>query len=78
MTRAMFDAGVATASGTHRIDTIAASREDAGLMGVRRSTRLLRVQRTTFSRDGRPIEHSDDRYAPDTISFTIHSTSSSV
>lgn len=67
-------AGFAIASGTHRIDTVAASREDADLLGLRRSTRLLRLRRETQTHDGRPIEYGDDRYAPDTMTFEVHAS----
>ncbi|GAA3659894.1 GntR family transcriptional regulator [Microbacterium marinilacus] len=71
---AMLAEGIATSYGSHRIDTVAASGEDAELLGVRRSMRLLRVRRETSARDGRPIEWGDDRYAPDTITFEVHAT----
>lgn len=74
VTRAMLDAGVAMAYGSHRIDTVSAAREDAEALDVRRSMRLLRVQRVTFARDGRPIECGDDRYAPDVITFQVHAS----
>jgi GntR family transcriptional regulator len=71
---AMQEAGVSMAYATHRIDTVAASAEDAEILGIRRSTRLLRVRRETSAEDGRPIEHGDDRYAPDTITFEVHAS----
>lgn len=71
---AMQDAGITMAFGTHRIDTIAASSEDAELLGLRRSTRLLRLRRETKTQDGSPIEYGDDRYAPDTITFEVHAS----
>ncbi|WP_194421348.1 GntR family transcriptional regulator [Microbacterium abyssi] len=67
-------AGFAMASGTHRIDTVAASSEDAELLGVRRSTRLLRLRRETQTHDGIPIEYGDDRYAPGTMTFEVHAS----
>ncbi|WP_300268377.1 GntR family transcriptional regulator [Microbacterium sp.] len=71
---ALQDAGIAMASAQHRIDTVAASSEDAEILGVRRSTRLLRVRRETSTADGRPIEYGDDRYAPDTVTFEVHAS----
>lgn len=71
---AMQTAGIVMAYGTHRIDTVAASVEDAEVLGVRRSTRLLRVRRETSAPDGRPIEYGDDRYAPDTITFEVYAS----
>lgn len=76
VTKAMGRAGISMVYGEHRIDTVSASGEDAQLLGVRRSLRLMRVQRETYARDGRPIEHGDDRYAPDTVTFEVHSTAS--
>lgn len=67
-------AGFIMAFGTHRIDTVAASGEDAELLGLRRSTRLLRLRRETKTQDGMPIEYGDDRYAPDTITFEVHAS----
>lgn len=71
---AMQAAGIAMAYGTHKIDTVAASAEDADVLSVRRSTRLLRLRRETSAKDGRPIERGDDRYAPDTVTFEIHAS----
>ena len=71
---AMQAAGVVMAYSTHRIDTVAASPEDAAVLGVRRSTRLLRLRRETSAPDGRPIEYGDDRYAPDTVTFEVHAS----
>lgn len=72
--RALQAAGIEMAFGSHRIDTVLASAEDADALAVRRSTRLLRVRRVTSTSDGRPIESGDDRYAPDTITFEVHAS----
>lgn len=76
VTQAMLDAGVVPAHGVHHIDTVSASGEDAELLGVRRSTRLLRVRRESYARDGRAIEWGDDRYAPDVMTFEVHTSAS--
>lgn len=76
VTLAMREAGVVPVHAAHRIDTVSASGEDAELLGVRRSTRLLRVRRESYRRDGRPIESGDDRYAPDVMSFEVHTSAS--
>lgn len=76
VTDAMSAAGIVPASGDHRIDTVTASTEDAELLDVRRSVRLLRVQRVTSAQDGRPIESSDDRYAPDAVTFEVRTSTS--
>lgn len=76
VTQAMLEAGVVPVHGVHHIDTVPASGEDAELLGVRRSTRLLRVRRESFARDGRAIESGDDRYAPDVMTFEVHTSAS--
>lgn len=72
VTQAMLEAGVVPAHGVHHIDTASASGEDAALLGVRRSTRLLRLRRQSYARDGRAIESGDDRYAPDVMTLEVH------
>ncbi len=64
-------AGFAEAGGSHRIDAVAASSEDAAMLGVRRSSPLLRATRRAFAADGRPIDLSDDRYVPGAVSFEV-------
>lgn len=76
VTRAMEADGITMAYGEHRIDTTPASSDDAELLHVRRSTRLLRVRRVTYAADGRAIEWGDDRYAPDSVTFEVHSSAS--
>jgi GntR family transcriptional regulator len=56
--------GVDTAYARSVIDAIAATNDDAELLHVRRSSPLLRMERTTSAVDGRPIACSDDRYRP--------------
>lgn len=68
-TRALADAGVAVVFGNHRIEAVAASSEEARLLGVRRSGPLLQVQREVFAKDGRVVEYGVDRYLPGTIAF---------
>ncbi len=68
-TRALADAGVAVVFGNHRIEAVAATSEEARLLGVRRSSPLLEVRREAFARDGRVIEFGVDRYLPNTIVF---------
>lgn len=68
-------AGYGESFGSHRIDAVGASSEDARLLGVRRSSPLLRVRRQAFARDGRPIDLTEDRYLPDSVSFEASSTS---
>ncbi|OII65319.1 GntR family transcriptional regulator [Streptomyces sp. CC53] len=68
------DAGLVFAYGEHTIDATAAGTRDADLLGVRRGSPLLRVRRVTTTREGRPVECSDDRYRADAVSFAIHNS----
>ncbi len=65
------DAGHEEASGTHRLDAVAASSDDARLLEVRRSSPLLLVDRHAFARDGRTLDMSEDRYLPGTVAFEV-------
>lgn len=69
--------GVVTAHADHAIDAVAASSTDAALLHVRRSSPLLRVRRTSFTGSGVPIEHGEDRYLPDTITFHAQTSNAS-
>lgn len=68
-TRALADAGIAVVFGNHRIEAVAATSDEARLLGVRRSSPLLEVRREAFAKDGRVIEFGVDRYLPNTIVF---------
>lgn len=68
-TRWLADAGIVITHGNHRIEAVAASSEDARLLGVRRSSPMLQVRRETYAANGRPVECGEDRYLPHTISF---------
>ena len=65
------DEGLVFAYGEHLIDAVAADTQDAELLGVRRTSPLLRVRRVTTTREGRPVEWSDDRYRSDAVSFRV-------
>lgn len=66
--------GVATAHADHSIDAVPASSADASLLGVRRSSPLLRVRRVSFTSGGRAIEYGEDRYLPDTVTFQVQAS----
>ncbi|EGX61285.1 GntR family transcriptional regulator [Streptomyces zinciresistens K42] len=66
--------GLVFAYGEHVIDAVAAGARDARLLGVRRTSPLLRVRRVTTTREGRPVEWSDDRYRSDAVSFSVHNS----
>ncbi|MBR7835311.1 GntR family transcriptional regulator [Actinospica durhamensis] len=65
------DAGFDVVLGGHRIEAVAASSEDARLLGVRRSSPLLQISRTTAIRDGSVIEVAVDRYVSDLVAFDV-------
>ncbi|MDT0433925.1 MULTISPECIES: GntR family transcriptional regulator [Streptomyces] len=78
VTQLLFDTtGLVFAYGEHVIDAVAAGARDAELLGVRRSSPLLRVRRVTTTREGRPVEWSDDRYRSDAVSFSVHNSTAS-
>ncbi|MFD5080259.1 GntR family transcriptional regulator [Streptomyces sp. NPDC058371] len=68
------DEGLVFAYGEHVIDAVAAGAQDAELLGVRRTSPLLRVRRVTTTREGRPVEWSDDRYRSDAVSFSVNNS----
>ncbi|WP_200300541.1 GntR family transcriptional regulator [Streptomyces adelaidensis] len=72
--RLLDDTGLVFAYGEHVIDAVAAGAQDADLLGVRRTSPLLRVRRVTTTREGRPVEWSDDRYRSDAVSFSVHNS----
>lgn len=71
-TAALASAGIRVALGSHRIEVAAASKPDAALLGVRRSSPLLQVSRVTTTSDGRVIELGEDRYRAGTIAFDVN------
>lgn len=75
VTDALADAGVMVEIGSHRIDAVNASSDDVRLLGVRRSSAMLRVRREMTTRDGRPVEYGEDRYIPGSITFEVRATS---
>ncbi|WP_371581678.1 GntR family transcriptional regulator [Streptomyces sp. NBC_01314] len=72
--RLLDDTGLVFAYGEHVIDAVAAGAQDAEFLAVRRTSPLLRVRRVTTTREGRPVEWSDDRYRPDAVSFSVHNS----
>lgn len=68
------DTGLVFAYGEHVIDAVSAGAQDAELLLVRRTSPLLRVRRVTTTREGRPVEWSDDRYRSDAVSFSVYNS----
>ncbi|MFD1275360.1 UTRA domain-containing protein [Streptomyces kaempferi] len=76
-TVALEERGVLFADAQHTIDLCPADAEDARLLGCRPGDPLLRERRCSTDPAGTPIEWSDDRYLPDTVAFTVHSSAAS-
>ncbi|MFF9769570.1 GntR family transcriptional regulator [Streptomyces sp. NPDC014636] len=75
VTQRLYDmTGLVFAYGEHVIDAVACGALDAELLGVRRTSPLLRVRRVTTTPEGRPVEWSDDRYRSDAVSFSVHNS----
>lgn len=68
---ALESAGVRVVLGDHRIEAVGASSDDARLLGLRRSSPLLQVSRTTASPGGRMVEVAVDRYVSDAVAFDV-------
>ncbi|MEY8040202.1 GntR family transcriptional regulator [Saccharopolyspora cebuensis] len=56
---------------THVLDAVLADEVDAEALGIERGAPLLRQRRTSRTAAGVPFEHSDDRYRPERVTFTI-------
>ncbi|WP_288801501.1 GntR family transcriptional regulator [uncultured Corynebacterium sp.] len=69
----IIDCGVDIHHATRAIDALAAPEVDAKLLGVEAGSPLLRMSRRAFTRDGTPIESSDDRYLPSLARFSLTS-----
>ncbi|WP_327399260.1 GntR family transcriptional regulator [Streptomyces sp. NBC_01288] len=73
-TVALEESGVLIADAQHTIDLCRADEEDARLLGCRPGDPLLRERRCSTDPAGTPVEWSEDRYLPDTVAFTVHSS----
>ncbi len=71
--RLLDDTGLVFAHGEHLIDAVAAGARDAEHLACA-APALLRVRRLTTTREGRPVEWSDDRYRPDAVSFSVRNS----
>ncbi|WP_234336645.1 GntR family transcriptional regulator [Streptomyces xylophagus] len=76
-TVALEESGVLFADAQHTIDLCRADDEDARLLGCRPGDPLLRERRCSTDPAGTPIEWSEDRYLPETVAFTVHSSAAS-
>ncbi|MFC0581578.1 GntR family transcriptional regulator [Micrococcoides hystricis] len=66
--------GVDLHAARHTFDALNADSTDAKLLEVEEGTALLRETRVTFSADGVPLEYSEDRYLPGSVTFTVENT----
>ena len=76
ITERLGELGVVFADAEHTIDAVAASAEDARLLGTRRGTPLLRERRRTTDPTGVPLEWSEDRYLGSEVAFTVRNSAS--
>ncbi len=64
----------AFAAAEHVIDAVAATAEDARLLGVRPRVPMLRERRLTTDLAGTPVEWSDDRYLGGAVAFSVRNS----
>lgn len=69
--RVLLREGIRSTRGTHRIDAVAATSEDARLLAVARSSPMLRVRREYGDSLGRLIEVGEDRYLGGAVAFAV-------
>ena len=74
ITEQLEDKGIVFADAEHVIDAVAASAEDARLLGVRPRAPMLRERRHTTDLSGTPVEWSDDRYLGSAVAFSVHNS----
>jgi GntR family transcriptional regulator len=66
--------GVVFADAEHVIDAIAASDDDARMLGVSPRSALLRERRLTTDQAAMPVEWSDDRYLGTEAAFSVRNS----
>lgn len=76
ITERLTERGFVYAHADHRIDAVSAGVAEAGLLGVRRGSPLLRQRRVTTSPTGVPLEWSDDRYRADAVTIGVRNSMS--
>lgn len=69
--RVLLRAGIHSTRGTHQIDAVAATSEDARLLSIARSSPILRVRRQYGDSLSRMIEVGEDRYLGGAIAFAV-------
>ncbi|MFE5097463.1 GntR family transcriptional regulator [Streptomyces sp. NPDC056638] len=76
-TEPLADQGVMFADAEHTVDLVYADDEDARLLGCDPGSPLMRERRRATDPAGTPLEWSEDRYLPGTVSFTVHNSAAS-
>ncbi len=66
--------GIVFTDAEHVIDAVAATAEDARLLGVRPRAPMLRERRLTTDLAGVPVEWSDDRYLGSAVAFSVRNS----
>ncbi|MFI9273372.1 GntR family transcriptional regulator [Kitasatospora sp. NPDC052896] len=66
--------GIGFATASHIIDAVGADPVDSVHLEVAEGAPLLRQQRTARTADGEVVEYHDDRYRPESISFSLENT----
>lgn len=67
-------AGIVYARARHTLDAVAATTDDAELLGIAPGSPILRVRRSGTALDGRSIEWGEDHYASDSVAFVVENT----
>ncbi|GLW99067.1 GntR family transcriptional regulator [Microtetraspora sp. NBRC 16547] len=73
-TEPLAEQGVVFADAEHTVDLVYADAEDARLLGCAEGGPLIRERRRATDPAGTPLEWSEDRYLPGTVSFTVHNS----
>jgi GntR family transcriptional regulator len=74
ITERLEELGIVFADAEHVMDAVAASAQDARLLGVSPRVPMLRERRLTTDLAGIPVEWSDDRYLGSAVAFSVHNS----
>jgi GntR family transcriptional regulator len=74
ITERLEDLGVVFTDAEHVIDAVAATAQDARLLGVSPRVPMLRERRLTTDLAGVPVEWSEDRYLGGAVAFSVHNS----
>ena len=74
ITERLEELGIVFADAEHVLDAVAASAQDARLLGVSPRVPMLRERRLITDLTGVPVEWSDDRYLGGAVAFSVHNS----